>query len=223
MIDRPAREKLVHAIEDYLEERTTAFAFDEALSGIAAESDDETIHAVAYLLWTIYDDCTNHRIVADKPTWDWLQRLIVLLKSDEHLALTTATHWSLRQLAAGLTLALLAGAYWWVDWSYPSLVLVAVPASLLLAWKASPPDTALTPRDIALTPFPSVTHLRKTKRATAHQKRRFPLSLAARRIRSDVHQQALAVTRYVSWIGLAPLVLLSQIFPRRTTGVRLAS
>lgn len=222
MIDRPARDRLVHAIEDYLDERTTAFAFDEAIFGIAGESEDETVDAVAHLLWTTYDDCTDHPIVADKPTWDWLQRLIVLLKSDEHLVVTKTTHWSLRQLAAMLTCGFLAGAYWWADWSYPLLLMVAVPVSLLLAWNAQPPDKSPTPRDIALLPFTSVAHLRKARRETSHTKRRFPRALTVRRIRSEFFGQVLTVVHYLSWIGLAPLVLLTQTFPRRTTAVGVA-
>jgi len=43
MLDRPSRAELIRAISNYLGERMTAFAFDERIGEIAAESGDQTV------------------------------------------------------------------------------------------------------------------------------------------------------------------------------------
>lgn len=71
MIDRPARAKLVTAIEDYLDERIGAFVFDERLFEVAPHSPDQTVRFVRNELWFLYDDCTDHLVVASPPQDAW--------------------------------------------------------------------------------------------------------------------------------------------------------
>ena len=47
---------MVNAIRRYIDEASTAFAFDDEINEIRAETADGTVHAVVDALWRCYDD-----------------------------------------------------------------------------------------------------------------------------------------------------------------------
>lgn len=71
MIDRAARDEVILAIEDYLDDRIMAFEFDDRLQQV--ESRDETVTEVIHAVWGLYDDCKDHKVHLTKPEWDFLQ------------------------------------------------------------------------------------------------------------------------------------------------------
>src|SRR5438067_2522649 len=99
MLDRPARDKLIGAISEYLNETITAFTFDERITEIAGTK-DKTVRYVIDLLWFHYDDCKDHKVVLTEQEWNYFQRLILLLQSDSDVRESCVWHWSIRQLIA---------------------------------------------------------------------------------------------------------------------------
>ena len=77
MIDRLSRNKIIDAIKKYMGEEISAFEFDDLLWEINTE--DKTAQEIISLLWYYYDDCKDHKVVANKETWDLFNRLLLLL------------------------------------------------------------------------------------------------------------------------------------------------
>jgi hypothetical protein len=87
VIDRETRDKLIELINKFINCKISAFEFDELLfsddnSIEAIESKDKTIDFIIYQLWLFYDDIKDHDADLSKPSWDYIQRLILILKSD---------------------------------------------------------------------------------------------------------------------------------------------
>ncbi len=80
MIDRIARNQLITAIELYMNETLTAFQFDSEMTNINTK--DATVNWAIHDLWYIYDDVTDHYIIADAELWNNLNRMVLYLKSD---------------------------------------------------------------------------------------------------------------------------------------------
>jgi len=78
MVVAEDREGLRNCIREYLDEKITAFQFDEKL-GAYRTSQDETVSAVALEMWSYYDDLKDHNVVALKQEWDYWQRLLLVL------------------------------------------------------------------------------------------------------------------------------------------------
>jgi hypothetical protein len=221
VIDRPARNELIATIEDYLDERIGAFELDLRLFDPGLDVSDEAVRFVQGELWGHYDDHTDHLIVADKPQWDYFQRLILLLRSDREVVISSATRWTPRGACACLFLALLGLAFWYGHWPYLLLGGLAAAASLgLAAWK----EPALEPptgTERALIPFSGFAQIRDLLRRTNFRKRRYPTRISHRRVRSNLAQTFLLAQSYLAWICAAPLVLIVQAFPVRTTRAQL--
>ena len=94
MIDRKARDEMGKAIRDYMEERIGAFELHDSLDCIAHETEDGTVKVIGRQIWFHYDDCKDHKIVASKQTWDYFNRLLLLLESEaEAEFVRTRTSW----------------------------------------------------------------------------------------------------------------------------------
>src|SRR5512141_1226431 len=103
MLSRFDRDALAEAINRYLREEITAFALNEAVSGIGAKSKDETVKQVVAMLWYHYDDVDDHKVVATKGEWDFFQRLLLVLKSDADIVAETGERrWTARQAVAAV-------------------------------------------------------------------------------------------------------------------------
>jgi len=131
MVDRAARDKMAALIEEFSNGKISAFAFDDAISQIQSETGDITVHNSAGALWFLYDDCDDHKFDGGKETWDYMERLRLILLSDGHyltgralvgayararavaiwaLLLFTALHWPPLDLD-------FVGSFWW--WAFP--------------------------------------------------------------------------------------------------------
>jgi hypothetical protein len=82
------------AIRGYMAETITAFQLDRSLFMIADATQDGTVKVVGKQMWFHCDNCKYHKIVASKQTWNYFNRLLLLLESDaEAEFVRTRTSW----------------------------------------------------------------------------------------------------------------------------------
>ena len=235
MIDRPARDKTVAAIEAYMNDEITAFAFDEAIFNVSDETDDESVRTLVMALWFFYDDLKDHKIVAGEEQWDILHRIILFLRSDTEIASRSDSgkevkrirRWSITQLAALGMMVLLAVIVWNFGESWELLIVWV--AGGVLTWKIDrrirKPLRDPLPEPDANTadtwPFDSPEEFRHAEQSVPDfHKRPFPPELAKRRIRNALLEmnipfprELLVLLKFIGWTIVLPLVLLGQIFP----------
>jgi len=226
MVDRKARDQLASALQSYMDERIAAFEFDDTLWRAVDSTQDNTVQEIGQALWLHYDDLKDHKIVACKEEWDYFNRLLLLLQSDAEVECvrTWRRWWSVRQSIAALSLAGFLGVAIHVGFG-GQLFLWAIPfgvVSMLLAWWGRRGLTKRTRLELALAPFPSVGSLmRIRRRVPAFSKKRYPIDIQGRVIRDAWTYRFMMVPAAVMWLMCAPIVLLFQALPRRTTEIRI--
>jgi hypothetical protein len=214
MVDRVARDRVIETFEDFLDDKITAFEFDDRLHEI--DSDDQTVQEVIHAAWFHYDDCTDHQVCLSKVGWDFFQRLLLILRSDAEVLHSQAKRWSWDHVLAWTTLAVLAGAVMTKGWSGDLLPLGVLSAivSLLISFYRRRQEVGLTPGEIACLPFDSSSQIRSLHRETpGFQKRRYRKEIEGRTIRSEEEAAFNGMIWYASAIILSPLILLLQGFP----------
>jgi hypothetical protein len=214
MIDRTERDKVIAAFEEFLDDRITAFDFDERLGAI--QSKDHTIHEVINAAWYHYDDCIDHKVVLTKAEWDYFQRLLLILRSDAELSTTDARLWSWDHALAWLALLAFVAISFSVGWGW-HLFAWAIPfgiLSLLISNYRRDRVPVLEPRRTALIPFGSLSDLRNLRSTVPKfQKRRYRSDIEGRTIRCMTEQSFNLALSRIHYILLGPLVLLFQGFP----------
>lgn len=227
MIDRAARVRMADAIRAFMDERSTAFEFDDALTEIADGTSDSTVRAVGRLLWFHYDDCKDHKIVSTKVVWDYFSRLLLLLESDASLETTKlGWRWNYTQGIAGLLLSLYLLVAWKAGFDEFHFIL-AIPfgfLSMFLAWIRSRDDRKVpSANEIALMPFPSFRSLSATRRRVpGFVKRRYPREIGLRRIREPWMETLTWAWSGIAWCIFSPIVLAFQALPKRPSEDRIA-
>lgn len=217
MVDRTARAAYLAALEDYMDGRITAFAFDERLQTIVVEGGDHTMEHVREALWYCYDDVQDHRVVADRELWQWFNRIRLLLHTDivierdpppAGIALGRR-HFSWRNLVAlALLLLHIALVVRFGKEAYP---VVCLPFGLFLgilllvshAQRRFRPESESDKARRHLLPFRSFAELMRARRTVPDfRPRPYPASLDTRRIRS-------AWVGRVMWLpGIASVLML---------------
>jgi len=214
MIDRQSRDIILEALRKYMNEEISAFEFDDILYEI--NSADKTVQEVISLLWHYYDDCKDHKIVADKETWDLFNRILLLLESDGELQICKKKRiWSIRNLIAGISL---------IPFIYiitrtglgEHLFIFSIPfgiVSMLLSFFNAKSKFSL---DATIAPFPSFTSLRLIRSIVPKfRKIRYPKELSKRRIRNAIWGNIIFIPSHALWLILGPVGLFFQIFPDR--------
>ena len=79
---REDRDRLALLLSDFMEEKIGSFALDKGLDDLL-ESKDSAVRELAGQLWFFYDDFADHTIIIDRDGWNWLQRWLLFLKTDE--------------------------------------------------------------------------------------------------------------------------------------------
>lgn len=213
LLDRAARAALAETIGEFLDERLSAFAFDEALDPFRTSS-DPTVRFVADAVWYHYDDCQDHLVALSKPQWDYFQRLLLLLQSDSQVAVSTMRRWSWSQAVALLCLLGFGWCVWYFGWGI-HLLAFSIPfgcVSMAISFLRSRRRPA-GPFEPILVPFSSFGELAAAWRTTPHfTKTRYRPSLGRRRIRSPLAEFRIHLQIYAHWLLFAPLVLLFQTF-----------
>ena len=227
MIDRDIRQKLAGIIEKYLDERISAFAFDEQLQEI--ETEDQSVQEAIEYLWMFYDDLKDHKVLATKEDWNFFQRLLVFLSSDLEISdfyrREKRRKWSFTQGVAGIALLtqlyfLFQGLHWFVIISLGAVV------SLTLWVIQRHSSNRLFSRDehaksrrwqVKFYPFSSVTQMRRIVCKTGCQKRAYPDHLKHRTIRDETENTTMKIAGLLSFFGLnvffSPIILLFECFP----------
>ena len=222
MIDRIARDRAIATIRSYMDDKITAFEFDEVLGEIAATTEDKSVRAVASELWFYYDDCRDHNIVASKAVWDHFNRLLLVLTSDGEIRVVRAWRsWHASQIIAAVALALFILLAVRKGWG-PDLFALAIPfgfVSMVVAWlNIRRHRRAATIGKAALDPFSSFRSLRSIRRRTrGFTKITYPQSIAERTIRGAVAEVFLWTVRIPVWLIFSPLVLIVQALPNKET------
>lgn len=214
MIDRPARDEAIAAFEEFLDDRITAFDFDERLGNI--QSQDQTVNEVIGAAWYHYDDCTDHNVILTKAEWDYFQRLILILRSDAELSSTDERRWSWDHALAWTALLAFVAISCGVGWGW-HLFALAIPfgiLSLLISNYRRSREHVPGTRQIALMPFGSYSDIRRLRSALpTFQKRAYRREIGERAIRSKAEQSFNLALSRCHWILLGPLVLFFQGFP----------
>lgn len=216
ILDRPNRDLLVETIDRYLNDDLSAFEFDEAIFDIRDQTADETIKRVVDVLWSFYDDCDDHQVVLDRSSWNYFQRLRLLLKSDASLEASTRRIWSIAQAIAATAIV----GFLWAAYKTglgQHLLIVAIPFGLvsigLSKWRVRLYRNACN-IDLTMHPFTSVAQLLWIGRDLAYfRKQKYPPHLASRRIRSEASALANAFLSYAPWLICSPIALLFQMLP----------
>ena len=210
MISRSDRDRLIHAINRYIGGDSTSFVFDDELSEIANRTNDDTVKNVTELLWCLYDDLEDHKVVAGKPTWDLIQRYILLLKSDGELR--KRSQWTIRQ-ALALAMLLIFIAYYYRSGFGFHLLRASIPLGLgsiaISRWQ----QNANRPYE-HVSPFGSTREIRNSvTKAKGYRKHRYPREMSDRTIREPVVESLMLFKFYIGWLVISPVALLFQSFP----------
>jgi hypothetical protein len=218
IVDRAARDQTADLLEQYLREEIDAFDLDEGLQKIDDETEDKTLDHVILQLWFFYDDFLDHKVTADKEQWDFLQRLLLLLRSDGTLEERTTRRWTIRQVFALLGAAGF-GAYLVTLGVDHTLWFAYIPLgilSMVLArwrsreyrkrWRSTAP----------LDPFSSLAEILTFRRKLPDfRKRRYPRHLQGRQIWGPVFVALMWLPWIGMWLAFSPLVLLFQSLPEK--------
>ncbi len=102
--DNLSRHELAGLIRRFLASEIKAFQFDEELDRFH-ESSDPIIRHVVHSVWHYYDDCVDHLVCLDKPQWDYLQRLLLMLDANCCIETECKRQWSPKQLVVLLRCA----------------------------------------------------------------------------------------------------------------------
>jgi hypothetical protein len=218
MIDRVARDRVIDAFEDFLDEKIMAFEFDERLQDI--DSADQTVNEVVRAAWFHYDDCTDHKVRWSKEEWDYFQRLLLILQSDAELSPShsRAKYWSWDHALAWLACAVFVGTALIMGWGWQLFPLVTLFGILSISIDAYRRRQARkpTPDEIACFPFESSSQIRWLLSQTPRfQKLKYRPELTSRTIRSVAVEDFNWMLSYCSWMLLSPVALLIQGFPSR--------
>jgi len=222
-VDRKNRDALVAAINRFLDGQTTAFQFDDEIFGI--KSDDPTLSHIVCALWHFYDDCKDHKVQLSKEAWDYIQRLILVLRSEEHVEVSKRRQWDYTQLAAIGGLLLFLYAAYWLGFGMQLLAL-AIPfglASIAISRRRAHKATRNVDKTtIILTPFSSLSELIPLRRSvSAFRKRKYPAGMKPFKIRSPLEETAVKLQSYAAWLFFSPLVLMFQALPMTETETRI--
>lgn len=222
-IDRQARNRLANTIRRYQDEILTAFAFDEEIQAIRAETADTTVRFVVDALWFHYDDCKDHLAGLCKEEWDYFQRLILLLESDARIEPVPQKCWSVQQAAAVACLTGLGLCVWrlGMGWHLFGMAILFGPASMLLSYWRNRSEKRDAMDRLRLAPFSSLSELRAVRRSVAgFSKKRYPANATIRRVHGRLAMLAAWLHTAAIWSVFSPLVLLFQTLPNRSVAYR---
>ncbi len=217
---------MAEAIRSYMDEKTTAFQFNDTLTEIMYASEDKTVQTIRQALWFHYDDCKDHKIVASKEEWDYFNRLLLLLASDAGIEVVRSwRRWHISQAVAAVCLAWFA--YLAARTGFGEhLFALACPfgvVSMALAWfNSRRRKKAIAAIEVAVTPFSSVsTMLSVRRRVTGFVKARYPRAITGRRIRDPIIDKLMWIPWTMVRLMFSPIALFIQMLPERESETRI--
>ncbi len=225
MIDRKARDAMSEAIQAFMDQKIGSYKFDDMIFEIARNSHDQSVVAIRDALWSCYSDTEDHKIRAEKQTWDFLNRLRLVLASDvEADWYRTGPRWNIYRTLWALLLAGLGFVAWQARFGKVLLVswLLAGFAVSVLLWVRTHIDMKAAAPNFPLFPFPSLKSLLATRRqVTRFARKRYPQSLLRRAKLHRYLDKAMWVLRGPLLVALAPLLLFALVLPIRQQEMKL--
>jgi hypothetical protein len=214
MIDRSARNEVIAAFGAYLDDKITAFEFDDRLQDI--DSEDRTVNEIIHAAWFHYDECKDHKVHLSKPEWDYFQRLLLILRSDAEISSSEKRRWSWDHALAWMALATFIALAMIAGWGW-HLFLHAIPfgiISVLISVYRRRREPAPQSDKIACMPFDSFSQIRQFRQHLPEfVKRPYRREIGQRTIRGKAEESFNWAFSYCYWILCGPVVLLFQGFP----------
>lgn len=223
MVDRQERGQMIATLHSYMDEQITAFEFELVMDKI--KSPDQTVKDIKAALYWFIDDNTDHKVIATKEDWDYLNRLLLLLQSDCALKiLKTKWRWDVQQFVALTCLFLFTAVAYWTGVAAP--LFIAFICFGLLSKLLATLNSRITMKrervEYAIVPFPSFTSLLTIRRSVPKFSRhRFPVLLQNRHKHRPIHDWIMWVISLPCWIIFSPITLLFQALPVSTVETRI--
>ncbi len=212
MVDRVTRDRMAGVIERYLDEEITARQLDAGLGEAVRATEDETAVLLRGDVSGYYGDLRGYGTAATRDEWAFLQRMLLLLRSDGELELAGHRPWTLRQLVAGL--ALFAFGFAVVQGSGIQRLLLACVPLVVLSVLLSRWQHQELRAGVQTDPFGSVSEaLSARRRVPGFIRRDYPHHLRTRKMRSAARHWLMSAPWLLICIPLAPLMLLFQAIP----------
>ncbi|MDT8071186.1 MAG: hypothetical protein ROO76_23770 [Terriglobia bacterium] len=197
---------------------------DERLDSFRRFPNDETVELIAADLWGCYDDLKDHKVVATKETWNYFNRVLVLLSSDAELERggRNEFRWHTGQFLPGICLLLVLGLSVRVGLNL-ELLEVFIPfglVSMAISWMNRRRNICNPAPETY--PFPSFTSLSAVRRrAGFSSKMPWHKPLGSRTIRHPLIAAMMWAPSIAAWLVLSPIILLFQSLPERMRNARL--
>ncbi len=221
MIDREARQEIRTAVDGFLDGSISAFDLDERLTAI--ETDDATAREAIWLLWFTYDDLKDHGPeLWEKPAWDFVQRLLLLLDSDSEIESTKGQRtWGWSQAVALGALGLMAWLYWGVyhHWFFPVLIGGAISMAIAL-WRDLAERRQGDDDPTNAAPFASPGEIRRVLRQMPGWKKRRHPGGRSPRLRPRCFEWVYGLNARFLWCMVSPVALALQALPARESSSR---
>lgn len=228
MVIREDRIGLIQCINEYLDEKIKAFEFDDKLVDFI-HSKDSTISCIASNMWYYYDDLEDHFICADKDTWDYFQRLILILSSGMEIEAKTKIEYRelYRPTNILATLSLAVHGYLFFtrnEFKFLWHIIMWFISHFILLEQSSDSGTGeISQQRPDCYPFGNIAQIRKAVRqAGDFKKKLYPRKIEGRRIRDKNSESLMQSTSSLGLIFISPLYLLLTVFSRlRSTSIAL--
>jgi hypothetical protein len=211
-VDRPKRDALIATINRFLDGTTTAFQFDDELDAYRGKSADPTISDIARTLWYFYDDCKDHKVNLNQQSWQYIQRLILVLQSDAHIIKKTTKKIHITQLFAGISLLAFCYSIYYLGMGiqYFAIVIPFGLISIILSYFRERLVDRIEQNDTNLLPFSSFSELRALRyKFPQFVRRRYPSGIN-KQTHGSLTIASAYLNSYVVLIFIAPIILLFQ-------------
>ena len=223
MVDRDNRDKLIVEIQNFLNEKTDSFEFDENIFEIQANTEDKTINYIVKVLWHYYDDLKEHKVAIDKEGWDTIQRFLLVLKSNQEIIEKKERKYTTRQVLSLSLLSLFIVSYFYVGYTINLLYIamgLGIFSMALSWWKIKSETDTLVKWE--LYPFSNIPQLLRLRRnQKSFQKQHYSKKIGTNEIRSNFIYYLMLIHSRLSWLVFSPFVLLYQSLPETNTTIEI--
>ena len=211
VVNRQHRDGLAGIVQEFLQNEIDVVCLFEAIS-VFRQSEDSTVVYVANainLLCFEFEDDIGFESASEftKSQWDYVQRLLLVLRSDKIIESHRIYHWSIWQAVAGFALITFIFAGWCLGFGQ-EWFLIAIPFSIvsLMISLIDRPKTEYPFVEI-VTPFDSISSLANTIKSVGFVKLRHPGGFQRPR-KLSVRKRCLdAMSDFVFWGIIFPTVL----------------
>ena len=212
-VNRKDRDRASCLIRKALNRQLTAAEFEEAVEEFGRSTDD-TVNKVCLELYSFGDQLSGKYLSLNKPSWNYIQRLLLLLDSDMHWTETSRFSYSYVQIFAGMGVLVFAIAFAVWGWSpqlWASIVVLGI-YSLTLNRFRKPINHPQANIGI-LYPFHDLRTLEHAYQSTTtFVKQKYPDGIFRDHVDKTFWH---SITNCVATLMASPIVLLIQAFPRR--------